>query len=241
MLWWSGFWIWRHGLMMKQKWREMEIWPSSLFHRSSSQKPGSESLCPSDYYSWYSSHESCDMINIVFNTSTLSSSASAWSSASSKTCHNDRLAMVFQHEGQGGAGVGESVRPVQDDKPDHHWNGVKWSITHHWWWWKHNPEMFQFHKKKANNFTRKRKRRHVSELCVIFLTHQTAHSFSLYPLQPATQPMKKSSTGLNWTLHFLPISCFYETWSKWKSQAGVVLLYRFKLKIAMGHFFWGTL
>ena len=96
-------------------------------------------------------------------------------------------------------------------------------------------------KKKANNFTRKRKRRHVSELCVIFLTHQTAHSFSLYPWRPATQPMKKSSTGLNWTLHFLPISSFYETWSKWKSQAGVVLLYRFKLKIAMGHFFWGTL
>ena len=34
------------------------------------------------------------------------------------TCHNDRFAQVFQHEGQGGAGVGEGVRPVQNDKPD---------------------------------------------------------------------------------------------------------------------------
>ena len=36
-----------------------------------------------------------------------------------KTCHDDRLAKVFQHEGQGGACVGEGVRPVQDNKPDH--------------------------------------------------------------------------------------------------------------------------
>ena len=34
------------------------------------------------------------------------------------TCHNDRFAQVFQHEGQGGAGVGEGVRPVQNNKPD---------------------------------------------------------------------------------------------------------------------------
>ena len=36
-----------------------------------------------------------------------------------KTCHDDGLAKVFQHEGQGGACVGEGVRPVQDNKPDH--------------------------------------------------------------------------------------------------------------------------
>ena len=35
-----------------------------------------------------------------------------------KTCHYDRFAKVFQHEGQGRAGVGEGVRPVEDDKPD---------------------------------------------------------------------------------------------------------------------------
>ena len=35
-----------------------------------------------------------------------------------KTCHDDGLAKVFQHEGQGGACVGEGVRPVQDNKPD---------------------------------------------------------------------------------------------------------------------------
>ena len=37
-----------------------------------------------------------------------------------KTCHDDGLAKVFQHEGQGGAGVGEGVRPVQNNKPHHH-------------------------------------------------------------------------------------------------------------------------
>ena len=35
-----------------------------------------------------------------------------------QTCHNYRLAKVFQHETQGGAGVGQGVRPMEDHKPD---------------------------------------------------------------------------------------------------------------------------
>ena len=52
-----------------------------------------------------------------------------------KTCHNDGLAKVFQHEGQGGAGVGESVRPVQDDKPDHYCHHDHWWWLGGGWWW----------------------------------------------------------------------------------------------------------
>ena len=35
-----------------------------------------------------------------------------------QTCHNYRLAKVLQHERQGGAGVGQGVRPMEDHKPD---------------------------------------------------------------------------------------------------------------------------
>ena len=80
-----------------------------------------------------------------------------------QTCDNYRLAKVLQHERQGGAGVGQGVRPMEDHKPDDDDDDDE------------------------DNFGDGEEENYYVYNCIVvalFFTHQTARSFSLCPLRP---------------------------------------------------------
>ena len=78
-----------------------------------------------------------------------------------QTCHNYRLAKVLQHERQGGAGVGQGVCPMEDHKPDDNDDDNNFSVG-----------------EEENYYV------YGCTVVALFFTHQTARSFSLYPLRP---------------------------------------------------------